>query len=135
MSTLTDEEIIELYDNATICAEVIDKALRSNDITHIHHVIGAPMSLLFISEIDQNMVMSDNMKQTNFNLVVNDPFSMYGPPETWPIYKIKSDHQISEMLALAPLYSVPNHNKWMNAIRGTILLALHICSPHSETEL
>uniref|UniRef100_A0A915KKK0 Uncharacterized protein n=1 Tax=Romanomermis culicivorax TaxID=13658 RepID=A0A915KKK0_ROMCU len=33
------------------------------------------MSLLFLSEIDQNMVMSGEVKQTNFNLVVNDLFS------------------------------------------------------------
>uniref|UniRef100_A0A915KT80 Uncharacterized protein n=1 Tax=Romanomermis culicivorax TaxID=13658 RepID=A0A915KT80_ROMCU len=70
------------------------------------------------------MVMSDEMKQTNFNLVVNDPFSAYSPPKTWPIYEMKFDHQIAEMPALMPLYSVPNHNEWMNAIQGTMLLNL-----------
>uniref|UniRef100_A0A915KSS5 Uncharacterized protein n=1 Tax=Romanomermis culicivorax TaxID=13658 RepID=A0A915KSS5_ROMCU len=55
-------------------------------------------------------------QQMNFNLVVNDPFSTYGPPETWLTYEMKFDHQIAEMPASTPLYSVPNHNKWMNAI-------------------
>uniref|UniRef100_A0A915J2K8 Uncharacterized protein n=1 Tax=Romanomermis culicivorax TaxID=13658 RepID=A0A915J2K8_ROMCU len=84
-SSLTDDGKLEPYDNANICTEVIDRALRSNDIPSIHHTVGAPMSLLFLFKIDQNMVMSDEMKQTNFNLVMNDPFSTYGPPETWPI--------------------------------------------------
>uniref|UniRef100_A0A915J425 Uncharacterized protein n=1 Tax=Romanomermis culicivorax TaxID=13658 RepID=A0A915J425_ROMCU len=110
-SSSTDDGKIELYDDAAICGRVIDRALRSNDITSIHHALGPPMSLLFLSEIDQNMVMSDKAKQMNFNLIVNDPFSMYGPPETWPIYEIKFDHLIAETLALMPLYSLQNHHK------------------------
>uniref|UniRef100_A0A915JCU5 Uncharacterized protein n=1 Tax=Romanomermis culicivorax TaxID=13658 RepID=A0A915JCU5_ROMCU len=123
-SSLTDDGKLEPYDNANICAEVIDRFLHSNDITSIHHAVSAPMLLLFLSEIDQNMVMSKEMKQTNFNLVVNDPFSTYMPPEIWPIYEIKFDHQISEMPASTLLYLVPNHNEWMNAIRGTMPLAI-----------
>uniref|UniRef100_A0A915K4V8 Uncharacterized protein n=1 Tax=Romanomermis culicivorax TaxID=13658 RepID=A0A915K4V8_ROMCU len=134
-SSLTDDGKLKPYHDATICAGVIDRALCSNHITSIHNTVGAPMSLPFLSEIDQNMVMSHEMKQTNFNLVINDPFSMYGRPETWPIYEMKFDHQIAEMLALTLLYSVPNHNKWMNAIRGTMPLVVHIFSPHSKTEL
>uniref|UniRef100_A0A915JWX8 Uncharacterized protein n=1 Tax=Romanomermis culicivorax TaxID=13658 RepID=A0A915JWX8_ROMCU len=86
-SSLTDDGKIKPYDDAAICAGVIDRAVRSNDITSIHHAVRAPMSLLFLSKIDQNMVMSDKVKQTNFCLVVNNPFSTYSPPETWPIYK------------------------------------------------
>uniref|UniRef100_A0A915K270 Uncharacterized protein n=1 Tax=Romanomermis culicivorax TaxID=13658 RepID=A0A915K270_ROMCU len=74
-SSLTDDGKLEPYDNANICAEVIDRALRPKDIISIHHAVGAPMLLLFLSRIDQNMVMSDKMKQTNFNLVVNNLFS------------------------------------------------------------
>uniref|UniRef100_A0A915K5W5 Uncharacterized protein n=1 Tax=Romanomermis culicivorax TaxID=13658 RepID=A0A915K5W5_ROMCU len=81
------------------------------------------------------MVMSEVMKQTNLNLVVKNPFLTYHRPETWPIYDMKSNHQISETRALALLYSVPNHNEWMKAIRETMLLAVHVCSPHSGTEL
>uniref|UniRef100_A0A915HMF7 Uncharacterized protein n=1 Tax=Romanomermis culicivorax TaxID=13658 RepID=A0A915HMF7_ROMCU len=95
MSSLTIDKKLNQYDNATICAEVIDRAPCSNDITSTYH----------------NVVMSDDMKHTNFNLVVNDPFSIYDPPKTWPIYDMKLDHQILEMLTLAPLYSVPNHNE------------------------
>uniref|UniRef100_A0A915L587 Uncharacterized protein n=1 Tax=Romanomermis culicivorax TaxID=13658 RepID=A0A915L587_ROMCU len=127
-SSLTEDGKLEPYDNTHICAQVIDTALRSNDVTSIHHAVGAPMWLLFLSELDQNMVMSDEMKQTNFNLVVNDLFSMYRPPETWLIYEMKFDHQIAETPALRLLYSVPNHNEWMNAIPGTMLLVVHICS-------
>uniref|UniRef100_A0A915IRL3 Uncharacterized protein n=1 Tax=Romanomermis culicivorax TaxID=13658 RepID=A0A915IRL3_ROMCU len=61
----------------------------------------------------------------NFNLIVNDPFSTYGPPETWPIYEMKFDHQIAKMPALMPLYSLPNHHQWMNAVRGTMPLVAH----------
>uniref|UniRef100_A0A915LBZ3 Uncharacterized protein n=1 Tax=Romanomermis culicivorax TaxID=13658 RepID=A0A915LBZ3_ROMCU len=110
-SSSTNNGKLEPYDDAHICAQVIDRALRSNNITSIHHAVGAPMSLLFLSEIYQNMVMSDEMKQTNFNLVINNPFSRYSPPETWPIYKMKFDHQMAETPALTLLYSVPNHNK------------------------
>uniref|UniRef100_A0A915JMR9 Uncharacterized protein n=1 Tax=Romanomermis culicivorax TaxID=13658 RepID=A0A915JMR9_ROMCU len=39
------------------------------------------------------------------------------------------------MPALTPLYSLPNHHEWMNAVRGTMPLVAHICSPHSEVEL
>uniref|UniRef100_A0A915JW24 Uncharacterized protein n=1 Tax=Romanomermis culicivorax TaxID=13658 RepID=A0A915JW24_ROMCU len=60
---------------------------------------------------------------------------MYGPPETWLIYEMKFDHQIAETPALTPLYSLPNHHKWMNAVRGTMPLVAHVCSPHSEMEL
>uniref|UniRef100_A0A915IEG3 Uncharacterized protein n=1 Tax=Romanomermis culicivorax TaxID=13658 RepID=A0A915IEG3_ROMCU len=87
------------------------------------------MSLLFLSQIDQNMVMSDEVKQTNFNLVVNNPFSMYGPPETWRIYEMKFDYQIAEMPALMLLYLLPNHHKWMNAVQGTMPLVAHV-APH-----
>uniref|UniRef100_A0A915ILD9 Uncharacterized protein n=1 Tax=Romanomermis culicivorax TaxID=13658 RepID=A0A915ILD9_ROMCU len=111
MLSLTDDGKIKPYDEAAICARVIDRALGSNDITSIHHAVGAPLSLLFLSEINQNMVMSDEAKQTNYNLVVNDPFSTYGPPETWPIHEMKSDHQIAETPALTPLYSLPNHHE------------------------
>uniref|UniRef100_A0A915KKY2 Uncharacterized protein n=1 Tax=Romanomermis culicivorax TaxID=13658 RepID=A0A915KKY2_ROMCU len=134
-SFLTDDEKLEPYNNTNICAQVINRALRSNDIPSIHHVVGVPMSLIFILEIDQNMVMSDEMKQMNFNLVVNDPFSTYSPPKTWPIYDMKSDNQIWEMPTLAPLYSIPNHKEWMNAIRGTMPIFFQVFSPHSETEL
>uniref|UniRef100_A0A915LB16 Uncharacterized protein n=1 Tax=Romanomermis culicivorax TaxID=13658 RepID=A0A915LB16_ROMCU len=48
---------------------------------------------------------------------------------------MKFDHQIAETWALTPLYLVPNHNKWINAIQGTMPLVAHICSPHSEMEL
>uniref|UniRef100_A0A915K6G9 Uncharacterized protein n=1 Tax=Romanomermis culicivorax TaxID=13658 RepID=A0A915K6G9_ROMCU len=48
---------------------------------------------------------------------------------------MKSDYQIAETLALTPLYSLPNHHKWMNAVRGTRPLVAYVCSPHSETEL
>uniref|UniRef100_A0A915J9R7 Uncharacterized protein n=1 Tax=Romanomermis culicivorax TaxID=13658 RepID=A0A915J9R7_ROMCU len=48
---------------------------------------------------------------------------------------MKFDHQIAEMLALTPLYSLPNHHEWMNAVRGTMPLVAHVCSPHSKTEL
>uniref|UniRef100_A0A915KLB0 Uncharacterized protein n=1 Tax=Romanomermis culicivorax TaxID=13658 RepID=A0A915KLB0_ROMCU len=81
------------------------------------------------------MVMSDEVKQTNFNLVVKDLFTTYGPPQTWPIYEMKFDHQIAETPALMLLYSLPNHHEWMNPIRGTMPLVPHVCSPHSETEL
>uniref|UniRef100_A0A915I7Q6 Uncharacterized protein n=1 Tax=Romanomermis culicivorax TaxID=13658 RepID=A0A915I7Q6_ROMCU len=116
MSSLTDDGKVEPYDDAPVCARVIDRALRTNDITSIYHAVRAPMSLLFLSEIDQNMVMSDEVKRMNFNLVVNDLFTTYGPPETWPIYEIKFYHQIAETPALTPLYSLPNHHKWMNAV-------------------
>uniref|UniRef100_A0A915HKT7 Uncharacterized protein n=1 Tax=Romanomermis culicivorax TaxID=13658 RepID=A0A915HKT7_ROMCU len=85
--------------------------------------------------MDQNMVMRDEMKQTNFNLVVNNPFSTYPSPKTWPIYNMKSNHQISEMPALVGLYLVPNHNEWMNPVRATMPIAVHVCSLHSEMEL
>uniref|UniRef100_A0A915I8H7 Uncharacterized protein n=1 Tax=Romanomermis culicivorax TaxID=13658 RepID=A0A915I8H7_ROMCU len=55
-SSLTEDGKIELYDDAAICARVIDRALGSNDITSIHHAVGSLMSLLFLYEIDQNMV-------------------------------------------------------------------------------
>uniref|UniRef100_A0A915JJH3 Uncharacterized protein n=1 Tax=Romanomermis culicivorax TaxID=13658 RepID=A0A915JJH3_ROMCU len=48
---------------------------------------------------------------------------------------MKSHHQISETPALTQLYLVPNRNEWINAIRGTMPLAIHVCSPHSEMEL
>uniref|UniRef100_A0A915KSH3 Uncharacterized protein n=1 Tax=Romanomermis culicivorax TaxID=13658 RepID=A0A915KSH3_ROMCU len=133
-SSLTNDKKTEPYDNIALCAEVINRALCSNDITSTHHAVGAPMLLLFLLEIDQDMVMSDELKQTKFNLIVSNPFTTYGPPKNWPIYEIKSDYQISEMPALAPLYTVPNHNEWMNAIRGTMSLAVHVCSLHSEME-
>uniref|UniRef100_A0A915IZ01 Uncharacterized protein n=1 Tax=Romanomermis culicivorax TaxID=13658 RepID=A0A915IZ01_ROMCU len=47
--------------------------------------------------------------------VVNDPFMIYGPPETLLIYDMKSD-QILKTPALAPPYLVPNHKEWMNAV-------------------
>uniref|UniRef100_A0A915IBH1 Uncharacterized protein n=1 Tax=Romanomermis culicivorax TaxID=13658 RepID=A0A915IBH1_ROMCU len=106
---MTDNKKIEQYDNVILCADVIDRALCSNDVSSIHHAVGAPMSLLFLLEIDQNMVMSDDLNQTNFNLVVTDPFTTYGSPETWPIYDMKSDHHSLETPALAPLYRIPNH--------------------------
>uniref|UniRef100_A0A915KXS9 Uncharacterized protein n=1 Tax=Romanomermis culicivorax TaxID=13658 RepID=A0A915KXS9_ROMCU len=134
-SSLTDDGKIEPYDDAAICARVIGRALHSNDITSIHHAVCPHMSLLFLSEIDQNMVMSDKAKQTNYNLVVNDRFSTYDHPETWPMYEMKSDHQIAETLALTRLYSLPNHHEWMNAVRGTMPLVAPVCSPDSETEL
>uniref|UniRef100_A0A915LCN0 Uncharacterized protein n=1 Tax=Romanomermis culicivorax TaxID=13658 RepID=A0A915LCN0_ROMCU len=71
------------------------------------------------------MVTSDEAKQINFNLVVNDPFTTYGPPETWPIYKIKCNHQIPEKPALTLPYTLPNHHQWMNAVRGTMPLVAH----------
>uniref|UniRef100_A0A915JBU2 Uncharacterized protein n=1 Tax=Romanomermis culicivorax TaxID=13658 RepID=A0A915JBU2_ROMCU len=71
------------------------------------------------------MVMSDEVKQTNFNLVVNNPFPTYGPSETWLVYEMMFDHQIAETLALTPLYSLPNHHEWMNVIRGTMPLVAH----------
>uniref|UniRef100_A0A915HTK5 Uncharacterized protein n=1 Tax=Romanomermis culicivorax TaxID=13658 RepID=A0A915HTK5_ROMCU len=134
-SLMTNEEKIEPYDNIALCAEVIDRALGSNNITSIHHTVGALMSLLFLSEIHQNMVMSDELRQTNFNLIINDLFMTYSLPETWLIYNIKSDHHISETRVLAPLYSMPNHNEWINAIRGMMSLAIHVGTPHSEMEL
>uniref|UniRef100_A0A915KS68 Uncharacterized protein n=1 Tax=Romanomermis culicivorax TaxID=13658 RepID=A0A915KS68_ROMCU len=48
---------------------------------------------------------------------------------------MKFDHQIPKMPALTPLYLLPNHDEWMNAVRGTMPLVAHVCSPHSETEL
>uniref|UniRef100_A0A915IGW6 Uncharacterized protein n=1 Tax=Romanomermis culicivorax TaxID=13658 RepID=A0A915IGW6_ROMCU len=48
---------------------------------------------------------------------------------------MKFDHQITETPALTQLYSISNHNEWMNALRGTMLLVVHVCSPHSKTEL
>uniref|UniRef100_A0A915KB48 Uncharacterized protein n=1 Tax=Romanomermis culicivorax TaxID=13658 RepID=A0A915KB48_ROMCU len=114
-SSLTDDGKLQPYDDANICTKVIDRALHSKDVTSIHHAVGAIISLLFLSEIDKNMGMSDKMKHKNFNLVVSDPFSTYGPCETWPIYEIKSDYH-AETPLLTPLYSVPNHNKWMSTI-------------------
>uniref|UniRef100_A0A915KXJ5 Uncharacterized protein n=1 Tax=Romanomermis culicivorax TaxID=13658 RepID=A0A915KXJ5_ROMCU len=134
-SLMTDEEKIEPYDNLNLCAEVIDRALCSNNIPSIHHKVSALMSVLFLSDIDRNMVMNDELKQTNLNLIVNDPFTIYGPPETWLIYNIKSDHHISETPVLALLCSIPKHNEWMNAVRRTMPIAVHVDAPHSETEL
>uniref|UniRef100_A0A915HMQ1 Uncharacterized protein n=1 Tax=Romanomermis culicivorax TaxID=13658 RepID=A0A915HMQ1_ROMCU len=48
---------------------------------------------------------------------------------------MKFDHQIAKTPALTPLYWLPNHHEWMNAVRGTMPLVAHLCSPHSETEL
>uniref|UniRef100_A0A915K0E5 Uncharacterized protein n=1 Tax=Romanomermis culicivorax TaxID=13658 RepID=A0A915K0E5_ROMCU len=48
-SSLTDDGKLEPYDDAHICPQVIDRALRSNNITSIHHAVGAPMLLLFLS--------------------------------------------------------------------------------------
>uniref|UniRef100_A0A915JCK7 Uncharacterized protein n=1 Tax=Romanomermis culicivorax TaxID=13658 RepID=A0A915JCK7_ROMCU len=73
--SMTDDEKTEPYDNVILCAEVIDRALCSNDVTSINHATGALMPLLFLSEIDQSMVMSDELKQMNFSLVVTDPFT------------------------------------------------------------
>uniref|UniRef100_A0A915HU57 Uncharacterized protein n=1 Tax=Romanomermis culicivorax TaxID=13658 RepID=A0A915HU57_ROMCU len=81
------------------------------------------------------MVMSDELRPTNFNLIITNPFTTYGPPETWPIYDIKSEHHIPEMPVLAPLYTIPNHNEWMNAICGMMPLAIHVGAPNSEVEL
>uniref|UniRef100_A0A915KNA6 Uncharacterized protein n=1 Tax=Romanomermis culicivorax TaxID=13658 RepID=A0A915KNA6_ROMCU len=134
-SLMTQEEKTKQYDNVALCAEVIDRALCSNNITSIHHTVGAQMSLLFLSEIDQNMVMSDELRLTNFNLTVNDLLTTYSSPETWGIYDIKSDHHISETPVLAPLHSTLNHNEWMNAVRGMMPFAIHIGAPHFETEL
>uniref|UniRef100_A0A915L012 Uncharacterized protein n=1 Tax=Romanomermis culicivorax TaxID=13658 RepID=A0A915L012_ROMCU len=108
--SLTDDRKLEPYNDIHMYAQVVDRAICSNDIISIHHAVGAPMSLLFLSEIDQNMVMSEEIKQTNFNLVVNDPFSTYSPPETWPIYEKKFDHQMAEKPALMPLYSTMSLN-------------------------
>uniref|UniRef100_A0A915KL76 Uncharacterized protein n=1 Tax=Romanomermis culicivorax TaxID=13658 RepID=A0A915KL76_ROMCU len=33
---------------------------------------------------------------------------------------MKFDHQIAETPALTPLYSLPNHHEWMNAVHGTM---------------
>uniref|UniRef100_A0A915LBC8 NurA domain-containing protein n=1 Tax=Romanomermis culicivorax TaxID=13658 RepID=A0A915LBC8_ROMCU len=65
----------------------------------------------------------------------HDPFTTYGPPQTFPIYEMKFDHQITKMPALMPLYLLPNHQEWMNAVRGTMPLVAHLCSPHSQKEL
>uniref|UniRef100_A0A915HWJ2 Uncharacterized protein n=1 Tax=Romanomermis culicivorax TaxID=13658 RepID=A0A915HWJ2_ROMCU len=116
MSSMTDDEKTEPYSNIALCADVIDRALCTNNIMSIHHTIGALMLLLFLSEIDQNMVMSDELKQTNFNLIITDPFKTDSPPKTWLIYDMKSDYHISKTLALALLFTIPNHIEWVNPV-------------------
>uniref|UniRef100_A0A915JHG1 Uncharacterized protein n=1 Tax=Romanomermis culicivorax TaxID=13658 RepID=A0A915JHG1_ROMCU len=60
------------------------------------------------------------LEPRDLDKLIEDPFSRYGPPETLRVYKMKFDHQIAETRALTPLYLVPNHNKWMNAIQLTM---------------
>uniref|UniRef100_A0A915I0F8 Uncharacterized protein n=1 Tax=Romanomermis culicivorax TaxID=13658 RepID=A0A915I0F8_ROMCU len=73
-SSIADDHKNEPYNNPKLCPEVIDRALCSNNISIIHQEIGAPMSILYMSGIGQNMVINDELKQAEFSLFVNDLF-------------------------------------------------------------
>uniref|UniRef100_A0A915HRA2 SWIM-type domain-containing protein n=1 Tax=Romanomermis culicivorax TaxID=13658 RepID=A0A915HRA2_ROMCU len=77
MSSIADDNKNEPYNNTKLCTKVIDRALNSNKIPIIHQQISAWMSIPYLSDMDQNMVVNDELKQTEFSLFINDLFKTY----------------------------------------------------------